>query len=234
MRKRAQSEARVESGEQASDVSESREHSLPVDAGDQEVIDEILAGNEAAFNLLLQRHHAAMIRLARGFVGSQASAEEVVQESWIGVLRGLERFEGRSALKTWIFRILVNRCITRRKKEGRRIPFSSIGGDDAEPAVDPSRFSGRGTWGQPPEQWDSDTPERILMRREAMGLVEKALEDVPERQRIVVIMRDVEGFTSEDVCNALDISASNQRVLLHRGRTKVRRALEDYISRSQS
>lgn len=198
---------------------------------DRELAERILAGDEPAFTVLIERYYGSMLRLARGFMGSEASAEEAVQEAWVGVLRGLPRFEGRSALKTWIFRILVNRCITRRKKEGRSIPFSALtSSDDEDRAVDPSSFGDRGGWVALPEPWEKDTPERVLLRQEMLGQVERALEDLPERQRLVVTMRDVQGFSSEDVCNALDISESNQRVLLHRGRARIRRALDTHLA----
>lgn len=198
---------------------------------DSELVKRILAGEEDAFNELIEQYYAPMIRLAKGFLTTQASAEEVVQDAWMGVLKGLARFEGRSSLKTWLFRILVNRCITRRKKDGRSLPFSSLGKDDDEnqSTVDPSRFTGTGMWGDPPERWEKDTPEKLLLRKEAVGLVESELKNLPERQRIVVTLRDIDGWPSEDVCNVLEISASNQRVLLHRGRTKLRAALEEYL-----
>jgi len=186
-------------------------------------------GDEAAFRELLRLYGPSMLRVAQLYVSSRAVAEEVVQEAWLGVLTGLDRFEGRSSLKTWIFRILTNRAKTRGEREGRTVPFSSVAPDDDEPAVDPDRFlaSGRwiGHWATPPRA----VPEERLLAREARDRVEAAIAALPANQRTVVTLRDVEGLSSEEVCSVLDISETNQRVLLHRGRSKVRAAVEDYL-----
>jgi RNA polymerase sigma-70 factor (ECF subfamily) len=163
-------------------------------------------------------------------VGSRAVAEEVVQEAWVGVLKGIGSFEGRSTLKTWIFRILTNIAKTRGQREGRTIPFSALAADD-EPAVDPDRFQGPedrspGHWASPPRGWG---PEERLLGSETREVIDAAIAELPPSQAIVITMRDVDGFTSEETCNALDISETNQRVLLHRARSKVRQALEDYL-----
>jgi RNA polymerase sigma-70 factor, ECF subfamily len=198
---------------------------------DQVLVQRLLAGDEAAFTRLVEKYHGALLRLARIFVPSQAVAEEVVQESWVGVIRGLPKFEGRSSLKTWIFRILTNRARTRGAREGRSVPFSALGNpDDAhEPAVSPERFQASGMWAAPPRRWESDTPETMLMQKQALERLASALEDLPPNQRAVVTLRDVEGLESSEVCNILEISETNQRVLLHRGRSKLRRVLEEYV-----
>ncbi|HJR18456.1 MAG TPA: sigma-70 family RNA polymerase sigma factor [Actinomycetota bacterium] len=193
------------------------------------------AGDEAAFMTLVERYGPSMLRVARTFVPSPAVAEEVVQEAWLGVLRGLDRFERRSSLKTWIFRILTNVAKTRGERESRSVPFSSLAGDEsAEPAVDPSRFDPsqgtQGMWAAPPASWE-DVPEDRLLAGETLGEVRAAIAGLPPQQRTVITLRDVEGWTSDEVRNVLDISETNQRVLLHRARSKVRRALEEYVGR---
>ena len=169
-----------------------------------------------------------MLRVARRYVRSSAVAEEVVQETWLGVLNGLERFEGRASLKTWIFRILTNRALSRAEREGRTIPMSSF-----EPAVDPDRFRPAddlypGGWKTFPASWDG-LPEERLLARETLALVGEAIAALPERQHLVILMRDIEGWSAGEVCDALEISEANQRVLLHRARSKVRRVLESYL-----
>ena len=193
------------------------------------------AGDEAAFMTLVERYGPSMLRVARTFVPSPAVAEEVVQEAWLGVLRGLDRFERRSSLKTWIFRILTNVAKTRGERESRSVPFSSLAGDEsAGPAVDPSRFDPsqgtQGMWAAPPASWE-DVPEDRLLAGETLGEVRAAIAGLPPQQRTVITLRDVEGWTSDEVRNVLDISETNQRVLLHRARSKVRRALEEYVGR---
>ena len=193
------------------------------------LLDGLRAGDEAAFATLVRLHGPAMLRVAQLYVRSRAVAEEVVQDAWIGVLDGVGRFEGRSSLKTWIFRILANKAKTRAAREARTIPFSTL--DPGEPAVDPDRFRGPedrypGHWASPP----SSLPEERLLESETLSLVEREIDKLPSAQALVVTMRDVEGFDSEEVCNALDISETNQRVLLHRARSKLRNALEDYMN----
>jgi RNA polymerase sigma-70 factor (ECF subfamily) len=179
-------------------------------------------GDEAVFMAIVEAWGPAMLRLARAHVGSNAVAEEVVQEAWVGILRGLARFEGRSSLRTWALSIVSNIAKTRGVKEARSEPFA--------PAVDPDRFQdadGRypGGWQTPPEPWPEQRLEDAETRDAALG----AIEALPPRQREVISLRDVEGFSSEEVCNALDISETNQRVLLHRARSKVRGALEAHF-----
>lgn len=196
------------------------------------------AGDEAAFETLIERYHTPLLRLAQLYVPSRAVAEEVVQETWIGVLRGLDKFEGRSSLKTWIFHILLNRARTRGQREGRSIPFSDLAAaEDSldEPTVDPSQFwpADHAQWPQVwvsyPRSWN-DLPEQRLLAQETFARVREAIEALPPTQREVITLRDIDGWSSEEVCNVLDISESNQRVLLHRARAKVRRALHQYLT----
>ena len=209
---------------------------MPPDAAldDEQLVQRARGGDEAAFTELVRRHSPALLRLARMYVASQAVAEEVVQETWLGVLRGLERFEGRAAFRTWLFRILVNRAKTRGVREHRSVPFASLGaggdgdeGDDG-PSVDPTRFVEEGAWASPPRRWETD-PELALRSAEVRRIAEEAIAQLPERQRIVITLRDLEGLSSDDVRNALDLTETNQRVLLHRARAKVRQALETWI-----
>jgi RNA polymerase sigma-70 factor, ECF subfamily len=198
---------------------------LAVQPVETSVVEALRAGDEAAFARLVREYGASMLRVAGMYVGSRAVAEEVVQEAWVAVLNGIGRFEGRSSLKTWIFRILTNIAKTRGQREGRSIPFSSLAPDD-EYAVDPDRFAENGQWSSPPRSFGL---EERLLSDETMAVVEAAIAELPPNQAIVISMRDVEGFTAEEACNALDISETNQRVLLHRARSKVRQALEDYL-----
>ena len=192
------------------------------------------ARDEEAFMLLVDRYSASLLRLAQTYVRDRAAAEEVVQETWLGVLRGIDRFEGRSSLKTWLFRILTNTAKTRGIRESRSRPFSAFGGDDDGPTVDPDRFQdaeGRypGHWRSFPASWDA-VPEERLIGAETQDVIRRAVEGLPESQRIVISLRDIEGWTSEEVRNVLELSETNQRVLLHRARAKVRRALEEYLT----
>ena len=207
------------------------------DPGELRLLASMRAGDEAAFAVLVRRYSPTMVRLAQLSVGTRAVAEEVVQEAWIGVLKGIGRFEGRSSLKTWIFRILLNKANTRAAREAGSIPFSALdwGDPDAdEPSVDADRFLGpdsewAGHWASTPKRFE-DLPEERLLAGETLGCIAGALATLPRTQRAVVTMRDVEGWGSEDVCEALDLSASNQRVLLHRGRSKIRAALEAHLA----
>lgn len=190
------------------------------------------AGEEAAFLALVSRYHGAMLRVASMYVRSRASAEEVVQEAWLGVLRGLHLFEGRSSLKSWIFRILVNCAKARGVRDVRSVPLSSLaeGSPDDEPSVSPDRFRDEGDrwaghWSEPPEPW----PDQQVESSEMLALVRQGLEKLPEAQRTVMTLRDVDGWDSSDVCELLGISEGNQRVLLHRARSKVRSYVEDRL-----
>ena len=208
-----------------------------VSSGEWALVERLRRGDEAAFAALLDTYHASLVRLAMLYVPSRVVAEDVAQEVWLGVVRGIGRFEGRSTLRTWIFRILMNVARTRGKREARSIPFSSFAGSDreaAEPAVEPARFRpasdplAPGHWAAPPRDW-GDSPEERLLAGETRGFIQAAIAALPPSQREVITLRDVEGWTSGEVCNALAISETNQRVLLHRARSKVRRALEDYL-----
>jgi len=188
---------------------------------DSELLLRLRSGDEQAFAALVERYHEPMLRLAASFVPNRAVAEEVVQDTWLAALRGLANFEGRSSLKTWLFRILVNRARTTGTKEQRSVPVA-----DPEPAVDPSRFGGDGGWADPPEHWI----EAAESRMEAGKLADRIrvwIDDLPARQREVVLLRDVEGLTSEEVCTVLALTDGNQRVLLHRGRSRLRQLFED-------
>jgi RNA polymerase sigma-70 factor (ECF subfamily) len=199
---------------------------------DTRLLHGLRAGDEAAFVELMREYGAGMLRVALMYVSSRAVAEEVVQEAWLGVLKGIRTFEGRSSLKTWLFRIVANTAKTRGVRESRSVPFSSLGGDTGdEPTVDPDRFLGSGErfpghWAAPPHAW---RPESRLLSDEALSVIEHEIDRLPPAQRAVITMRDVQGFTSEEVCNALDLSETNQRVLLHRARARVRGALEEYM-----
>lgn len=188
------------------------------------------AGDESAFAELVERHQAQMLRVALGFVSSRAVAEEVVQEAWLGVLRGLERFEGRSSLRTWIFRILTNTAKTRGQRESRSVPFSSLAARDDEAAVDADRFlpPDREYWASPPNRWD-ELPEGALLAHETGRVVVDAIALLPASQQAVITLRDLHGWSSGEVCNALELAETNQRVLLHRARSKVRAALEAHF-----
>ena len=205
-------------------------------ADDLSLIEQLRSGNEAAFEALIDRYATAMLRLAMVYVRAREVAEEVVQETWLAVLEGLGRFEGRSSLKTWMFRILTNCAKTRAKREGRSIPFSSLEESDtdhAEPAVDPDRFlpvdhQWSGHWVSFPANWQ-EMPEERLLSQETHARIHRAIEDMPPNQREIISLRDIEGWTSKETCAFLGISEINQRVLLHRARSKVRTVLENYF-----
>jgi RNA polymerase sigma-70 factor, ECF subfamily len=205
--------------------------------GDAELVAALREGDERAFVDLVEQLHPSLVRLARSWVDSAAVAEEVAQETWVGVLRGLETFEFRSSLKTWIFRILVNRAKTRGERESRTISFSDAAGNfasDEGPAVDADRFLGSDHprwpqhWATPPQRWD-ELPEERLLGDETRELIERAIAALPHAQRRVIELRDVDGLDGDEVCRLLDLTPGNQRVLLHRARSHVRRALERYL-----
>ena len=188
---------------------------------DVELLDRLRAGDEAAFVTLVDRYHAPMLRLAASFVPNPAVAEEVVQDTWLGVVRGIERFEGRSSLKTWLFRILVNRARTTGVRERRTVATDPTSG----PTVDPNRFDASGGWVEPPEAWAEQAEERIVASQLA-ARVHAFLDELPDGQRQVVMLRDVEGLSSQEACELLGVTEANQRVLLHRGRARIRHMLE--------
>jgi len=193
---------------------------------DAEVLRRLRAGDEQAFVALVERYNGSMFRLALSFVPSRAVAEEVVQDTWLAVLRGLASFEGRSSLRTWMFTILVNRARSTGVREQRSIPVA-----DAGPVVDASRFGPNGAWSTPPEHWIEEAEDRIEAGKLA-DLLKSAVRGLPARQREVVLLRDVEGLSGAEVCSVLAISEANQRVLLHRGRGKLRQALETELGSS--
>src|ERR1700734_749067 len=196
---------------------------LPAMDSDGELLRRLRAGDEGAFVDLVERHNGAMLRLALTFVSSRAVAEEVVQDTWLAVLRGLGRFEERSSLRTWMFTILVNRARSTGVREARSVPVA-----DAGPVVDASRFGPNGAWAVPPEHWAEEAENRIDAVK-LSGLLRGGLDGLPGRQREVVVLRDVEGLSSAEVCQVLAISEGNQRVLLHRGRSKLRQVLESEL-----
>ena len=200
---------------------------------ESELVDRLRAGDERAFEALVERFHPTMLAVAQHHVRTRAVAEEVVQEAWLGVLKGLDRFEGRSSLKTWILRILVNTAKTRGVREARTVPYSSLAPEGEEPAVEPGRFRGPddpfpGHWRAYPGDWHR-LPEQALTEGETLKVVIGAIEALPPAQRTVIALRDIQGCDSEEVCALLDVSEGNQRVLLHRARSKVRAALERHL-----
>ena len=200
---------------------------------ESELVARLRAGDERAFEALVERHYPTMLAVARHYVKTRAVAEEVVQEAWLGVLNGIDRFQGRSSLRTWILRILVNTAKTRREREARTVPFASLAPEDDEPAVESERFRGAddpfpGHWRAYPGNWQR-LPDEVLAARETLDIVIATIHQLPAPQRIVITMRDIQGCDSEEVCEALDVSEGNQRVLLHRARAKVRSALEGHL-----
>ena len=201
---------------------------------ERDLADRLRSGDETAFRILVERYHQPLVRLALTYVSRPDVAEEVVQDTWIAVIHGMATFEARSSLKTWIFRILTYQAISRGKREHRSIPFSVLAGREAEGAestVDPSRFRGPedqfpGGWIEHPDPWGDG--ESIMLSQEMQSVVAVSLESLPSAQRLVMTLRDVQDWSAEEVCEALEISQGNQRVLLHRARSKVRAALERY------
>jgi RNA polymerase sigma-70 factor (ECF subfamily) len=205
----------------------------PATASDEQIVAALRAGDERTFRDLFERSYPMMKRVARGYVSCEAVAEEVVQDTWMAIVTGIERFEGRSALGTWMFSILTNQAKTHSARERRALPFSSVAPADVEePAVDPDRFQNDdeawpGHWATPPRPWQK--PERRLLSLETRDQLREALAQLPERQRLIVVLRDIEGLSAEEVCNLLKLSQENQRVLLHRGRSRLRAFLEEYL-----
>ncbi len=212
---------------------------MPEDfSDDRALVDGLRRGDDDAFMWLVDRYHAQLRRLALNYVNTPAVADEVVADTWLAVLEGIDRFEGRSSLKTWIFRILMNKARTRGVREHRSVPVSSLETDDIStpgfpstrfrPATDPDY---PGHWTNPPAHWE-EQPQAHLAARETIDRVQDAVAQLPPNQRQVIVLRDIEGWTSEEVCNVLSLSQTNQRVLLHRARAKVRKALEDLFEPS--
>ena len=203
--------------------------------GDAELVAALVRGDEAAFVALVDRYHSSMIRVASRFVPGPAIAEEVVQETWVGLLNGIEGFGGRSSLKTWLFTILVNQARRRGAAEHRSVPFSALstGAEEGDPAVEPERFfppghPDAGHWAAEVADW-APSAEDALLSAETDALIRRTIDGLPEGIRLVITLRDVEGWDAEEVCNVLGISDTNQRVRLHRGRSRVRAALERYM-----
>ena len=205
-------------------------------AGDADLVAALRSGDESAFTALVDRYHASLVRVARLYVADTA-AEDVAQETWLALLRGLDGFEGRASLKTWLFRVLVNRARTRGARDARTVPLSSLVHSEVEafdPAVSPERFRGPddarwpGHWLLPPPK--HQLPEDVLLADELSSTIRSAVDALPAAQREVVTLRDVHGLSSEEVCALLELTEGNQRVLLHRGRSKVRAALEQYVA----
>ncbi len=197
-------------------------------------VERLRVGDEGAFRELIAAHHGAMLRFVRSFVRNPATAEEVVQDTWMHVVQGLDRFEGRSSLASWMFSILANRARTRAVRDGRTIVFSDMAAPDGDDdAVDPSRFNASGYWHEPPRPWDDLTPERLAASAQARELMLAAIDELPEGQRAVVVLRDLEGLSAEEACNVLGLSETNQRVLLHRGRSRLRRQLETLVGKGK-
>jgi RNA polymerase sigma-70 factor (ECF subfamily) len=201
---------------------------------EESLLEALRSGDEAAFLALVEKHQSAMLRVGGIYLGDPAVVEEVVQDTWLDFLEGLDRFEGRSSLKTWLFTILTNNAKTRGKRERRSLSFSQLEGEETdEPAVDPQRFlpSGQrwaGHWASKPQPWGRSIEEEVLSR-ELLKRIESAIQGLPTLQRTVISLRDVEVWSTEEVCNVLEVSETNQRVLLHRARSRVRQALERYF-----
>jgi RNA polymerase sigma-70 factor (ECF subfamily) len=200
---------------------------------DAELIERLRAGDEAAFESLVDSYYGMMLSVAQNYVKTRAVAEEVLQDAWLGVLQGLDRFEGRSSLKTWIISIVINIAKTRSAREARTVPFASLAREGDEAAVEPDRFRGRddafpGHWWAYPANWD-ERPDEVILGRETLQVVTDAIEELPESQRVVITMRDVAGCSPGEVCETLELSEGNQRVLLHRARSRVRAALERHL-----
>ena len=211
---------------------------LPTPPSETDLLAALRAGDEDSFTTLVEKYHTSLVRLATVYTNDRKVAEEVAQETWLGVFQGLNRFEGRSSLKTWIYTILINRAKTRGQRESRSLPFSALGeidSDSDDPTVEADRFISANHpggfaahWAQRPRNWE-ELPETQLLSKESQQHIRAAIETLPPVQRQVITLRDVDGFKAEEVCNILEISETNQRVLLHRARSKVRHALEQYF-----
>ena len=204
--------------------------SSPLTGDEDALIARLRAGDEGAFQHLLGLHHGNMVGLARSYVRSRETAEEVAQDTWLAVIEGIDGFEQRSGLKAWIYAILVNKARTRAVRDGRMVAFSELSSEVDEPAVDADRFSDAGAWIDPPRPWEELTPERHAAARELLAHMRIALDKLPAAQRAVITLRDVEGCNADEACNILGISETNQRVVLHRGRTRLRSDMEKLMT----
>lgn len=199
-------------------------------ATEHEYLDALIAGDEASFETLVAAYQHRLVRVARLYVKTEAQALDVVQETWLAVLRGIGGFERRSSLKTWLFHIVANRARTFAVREGRMVPVSTLSDDDGDDGM-AAWFDERGSWVQPVQPWPAMDPEAALISAETRSALLRAIDMLPEAQRAVVLLRDVEGLDAPATCNVLGLSETNQRVLLHRGRTKVRAALAARVGR---
>ena len=199
---------------------------------ERELLSRLRAGDREAFAALVALHGGPLLRLAISFVKTPAIAEEVVQDAWLAALESLGKFEGRASLRTWLFHIVANKARTRVVREGRTVPFSALGSEAGgdEPAVSPERFDRGGMWKEPPGKWSEENPERLAQNTQTRAAIEQAIAALPEAQRAVITLRDIEELEAEEICNLLGVTLSNQRVLLHRARAKVRLALESYLA----
>jgi RNA polymerase sigma-70 factor (ECF subfamily) len=207
--------------------------SVTVIRDEADLVQRLRKGEEAAFEELVESYYGTLLAVAQSYVKTRAVAEEVVQDAWLGVLRGLDRFEGRSSLKTWIISIVINIAKSRGVREARTVPFAALAAEGEEAAVEPERFRGAsdafpGHWWAYPANWN-DHPEEVTLGRETLKVVTEAIEQLPDAQRVVITMRDVAGCSPEEVCDALQLAEGNQRVLLHRARSRVRAALERHL-----
>lgn len=201
-------------------------------ADERALVTRLRAGDRQAFAELIARHGGSLLRLATAFIRNRSTAEEVVQEAWLAALEGLDGFEGRAALRTWLLQIVANKARTRLRRDGRSVPFSALSrpDDGEEPALGPDRFDQNGAWKDPPGPWSEQDPERLAQGAETRAAIERAIGELPESQRAVITLRDVEGLETEEICSLLGLTVSNQRVLLHRARARVRQALEEHLA----
>lgn len=215
-----------------SPAASNRPTTAPSAADERDLLQRLRAGDRAAFASLVARHGGALLRLATAFLKDRSLAEEVVQDTWLAALDGLDGFEGRASLRTWLFHIVANKARTRFTREARSVPFSALASPDDgdDPAVSPDRFEKGGSWRDPPGPWSEENPERLAQGAETRAAIEQAIATLPEAQRAVITLRDIEGLETEEICNLLGVTVTNERVLLHRARSKVRQALEKYMS----
>lgn len=202
-------------------------------ADESALVARLRAGESAAFTELVGRHGGALLRLATTFLKDRSVAEEVVQDTWLAALDGLDAFQGRSSLRTWLFSILANRARNRAVREGRTVPWSALGDGDRDPAVDPARFHADGHWLETHAGWSEEDPERLVSGAQTRAAIERAIAALPDAMRAVVTLRDVEGLEAEEICNLLALTLTNQRVLLHRARTRLRQALAQELGRAR-
>ena len=194
--------------------------------GDDELIPKLLEKDEQAYRQVVKAYHGTMVYVARSIVG-EAIADEVAQESWVSVMRALPKFERRSSLKTWILRIVSNTAKSRLRHESRNINVDDFEGLN-DPMVNSSRFSEKGHWTNPPSVWQGDTPDNMLASTQLKSVIDRALNNLPPIQRSVVTLRDIQALDMDSICKILDVSESNARVLLHRGRSQIREAIDDF------